>query len=222
MEEQLRAHPHVEQAALLTLEQSGEARVGAVVVASPSGIALDRDAGRRALTAELADHLAQRWDRVLLPRAWRIVAALPEDAQGKVTARLLRRLFEDDPEAGAARPEAPTRLELTRGETDIECLCEVPIDLAQLEGHFPGLPVVPGVAQVGWALQLAGELRGAPVQVSALEALKFPAHLLPGARLRVRVEAMSDDLLIFRLWHDQEEFASGRIRARGANPEAGG
>ena len=36
-----------------------------------------------------------RWiDRVLVPRAWRYVDALPEDEQGKIAASALRALFE--------------------------------------------------------------------------------------------------------------------------------
>ena len=42
--------------------------------------------GRRALGATLAEHLAGYWDRVLLPRAWRYVAELPRDPQGKIAA----------------------------------------------------------------------------------------------------------------------------------------
>jgi acyl-coenzyme A synthetase/AMP-(fatty) acid ligase len=93
MEARLREHPLVESAALLPLEQGGEVRVAAVVVLNAAGDAELAALGRRALGAELRGALAREWDRVLLPRAFRFVAALPEDAQGKVTVSLLTRLF---------------------------------------------------------------------------------------------------------------------------------
>jgi acyl-coenzyme A synthetase/AMP-(fatty) acid ligase len=97
MEERLLEHEWVEAVALLPLEQQGEMRVAAAVVLARSGREILAARGRRALRLALADSLAREWDRVLLPRVWRFVEALPEDSQGKVTLRSLRELF---PEAG--------------------------------------------------------------------------------------------------------------------------
>lgn len=97
MEERLREHPSVERAALLPLAHGSEQRVAAVVVLTELGRETLAASGARELGAELREALAGEWDRVLLPRSFRFVAALPEDAQGKVTLPLLTRLF-----AGAA------------------------------------------------------------------------------------------------------------------------
>jgi acyl-coenzyme A synthetase/AMP-(fatty) acid ligase len=102
MEERLLEHPWVEAVALLPLSQRGELRVAAAVVLAERGREALEARGRRAVGVELAAALSREWDRVLLPRAWRFVAALPEDAQGKVTERRLRELFE-------ARRGAPAR-----------------------------------------------------------------------------------------------------------------
>jgi acyl-coenzyme A synthetase/AMP-(fatty) acid ligase len=94
MEERLLEHPWVEAVALLSLPQRGELRVAAAVVLAERGRAALQARGRRAVGVELAAALSREWDRVLLPRAWRFVEALPEDAQGKLTQRGLRELFE--------------------------------------------------------------------------------------------------------------------------------
>ena len=94
MERQLEAHPWVDEAALTALERASELRVHAVVVASETGCAALSAKGRREFGAALADHLAGHFDRVLLPRLWRVVDALPRDAQGKLPAESLRALFE--------------------------------------------------------------------------------------------------------------------------------
>jgi acyl-coenzyme A synthetase/AMP-(fatty) acid ligase len=94
MEERLREHALVEAAALLPLERGGETRVAAAIVPSAQGRALLAAAGPRGVSQRLREALAREWDRVLLPRAFRFVPALPEDAQGKTTVERLAGLFE--------------------------------------------------------------------------------------------------------------------------------
>jgi acyl-coenzyme A synthetase/AMP-(fatty) acid ligase len=105
MEERLRVHPLVDEVALLPLEQAGETRLAAVIVPTAEAREQLHRRGRRAVSSELREALAREWDRVLLPRYFRFVRALPEDAQGKVTLALLRACF-DEPSARTA-PESP-------------------------------------------------------------------------------------------------------------------
>jgi 3-hydroxymyristoyl/3-hydroxydecanoyl-(acyl carrier protein) dehydratase len=211
MEEQLCAHDLVEEAALVLLDQGGEARVGAVVVPSPSGRVVLERGGRRAVATELTAHLANRWDRVLLPRAWRMLDQLVEDAQGKVTAAALLALFVESDADSVSRPSEPELEGERRGADFCERDCRVPKDLAQLEGHFDGMPIVPGVAQVDWAARLAETLVGGALGVKGLEALKFPTRLVPGRSFTLRVERMRPQIIRFRLWSEDDEFASGRF-----------
>jgi acyl-coenzyme A synthetase/AMP-(fatty) acid ligase len=233
MESRLRGHPAVAQAALVAIEQAGQTRVGAVVVPSDAGARRLAAEGRAAVGRLLADHLALDFDRVLVPRAWRYVDALPEDAQGKVAAVALRALFTPD---GATAPRAPAWHERAAGAGWIEVRGQVPDDLASLEGHFPGRPVVPGTAQLDWAVELARELVGAGLVPARVEALKFGRPLTPGAVCALRVErndpAASGERsgavrVVFRLFagsggKDAEEppFASGRLEL--VAPEAVG
>ena len=151
----------------------------------PSATAWDAVAadGRRALARTLSDHLAAHFERVLLPRAWRFVAALPSNAQGKVTHDALRGLFAVD-----SPPDAPERLAAARSENALEARVRIPWDLAHLDGHFPGAPVVGGVAQLHFAMGALEELLGEPPALAALEALKFHDVLLPGQEVLLRVE----------------------------------
>jgi acyl-coenzyme A synthetase/AMP-(fatty) acid ligase len=93
MEARLREHPFVGSAALVLLEQRGQARVAAAVIPTGEGQAVLRRDGRRSLGTTLRRWLEPHWDRILLPRAWRFVDALPEDAQGKTAVAALRGLF---------------------------------------------------------------------------------------------------------------------------------
>jgi hypothetical protein len=90
---------------------------------------------------------------------------------------------------------------------------KVPEDLECLSGHFPGFPVVPGVAQIGWVLDAARELLGGSATLTGIEALKFKHLLRPTDVFHLRVELSSDrSAVAFRLWDDASVFSSGRLR----------
>jgi acyl-coenzyme A synthetase/AMP-(fatty) acid ligase/3-hydroxymyristoyl/3-hydroxydecanoyl-(acyl carrier protein) dehydratase len=209
MERELEADPLVSEAALLVLPRAGEERVHAVVTPTAAGREHLREGGRRALAAQLADRLAASWDRVLLPRAWRFVDELPRDAQGKLPAEALAALFQE----GGLDPELEEEIEISLGR-ELRRRLRVPEDLACLEGHFEGNPVVPGVVQIGWALDAAARILGAPPLVRGFEGLRFPAVLRPGDALEVAVAVSEDGRAVrFALAGrdgDARVFASGR------------
>jgi 3-hydroxymyristoyl/3-hydroxydecanoyl-(acyl carrier protein) dehydratase len=59
-----------------------------------------------------------------------------------------------------------------------------------LPGHFPGMPVVPGVVVLDLVLQAAERHSGAHLPVTGLSQAKFAAPLLPGmdARAVIHIE----------------------------------
>ena len=126
MESALRSHPFVEEIALLLVEQEGEARVAGVVVASDEGRGQIAKEGRIAYGRSLSESLAPHWDRVVLPRLWRTVESLPENAQGKSPFEALRRLFETPPPTvthDLLAKEGPEVLERTVSESSVLQSC---------------------------------------------------------------------------------------------------
>jgi acyl-coenzyme A synthetase/AMP-(fatty) acid ligase len=211
MESRLCTHPFVQEAALLALEQGGETRVAAaVVLAEPGRRALAAE-GRRAVSARLLEELAAGWDRVLLPRAWRYVEALPRDERGKLPVARLRELF--------AATRVPRVREEIRGPRSLVRELSVPDDLVFLEGHFEGFPVVPGVVQVGWVVEAAQAVLGHAPRIEAVENLKFKEVLLPGQRVRLELGwNEAGDVLRFRLAAGERVFSTGRLRLRAKDP----
>ena len=154
---------------------------------------------------------------MLLPRGWRIVAALPRDTQDKVPLSALRALFRD--RVGAERPNRPLVLREHRDSAGIERRLEVPVDLAQFEGHFDGFPVVAGVVQLGWVMEAVDTWLGRPATLIGLDALKFSQPLRPGDVATLRVEPCADRRRVrFELRDGERIFASGRCLL---GPEAG-
>jgi len=206
MERDLVAHPRVEEAALVALDRGVDLRVHAVVVLDEAGKRELHAGGRRRVSESLAGHLAERWDRVLLPRVWRYVDALPRDTQGKTPRARLAALFD-------AQPRDPIQIDDSRHEGYIERRLEVPDDLIYLQGHFEGFPIVAGVVQLRWVADAIREWLGEMPRVRAVEALKFPEPLFSGQSFTLRADfSERRDSIRFRLYDGERTFATGRWR----------
>src|SRR6185312_8106528 len=72
------------------------------------------------------------------------------------------------------------------GRTELEL--SVPDDCVWLDGHFPGIPILPGVIQVGWAAHYAHTCFGFGPGVAALEQVKFKRPVEPGMRLTLTLK----------------------------------
>jgi 3-hydroxymyristoyl/3-hydroxydecanoyl-(acyl carrier protein) dehydratase len=63
----------------------------------------------------------------------------------------------------------------------------VPPTLVHFEGHFPGLPILPGVVQLDWAIRLAAEHVTGVRDIESVDRLKFTAPVMPGAMLDLKL-----------------------------------
>ncbi len=174
------------------------------VVALADGVSIPGDAGaRRALSQALSRHLACTQDAVTRPRRWRFVAALPTNAQGKVTEAALVALF---------RPERPAARWTLR--TPRQAQVELPLEpsLAVFDGHFTQAAILPGVAQLDWAVQLAREVFPVPPRFLRMEALKFQRVARPGDLIRLDLDWQAErGTLVFRYTSVHGPHASGRV-----------
>lgn len=135
--------------------------------------------GRRALAAKLRAELADHCERVALPRRFRFVGALPQNSQGKTTDAALAALFADT----ETRPLLPFHI-WQRCEPAHACIeLWIGPDLYHFQGHFPQQPILPGVAQIDWAITLARQAFDLPARLLRMETLKFQALIQPGTRL---------------------------------------
>lgn len=167
-----------------TAEGAREA-LAAVAEPSPRCRELLFAEGKAALVRRLRALLREGLPAMALPRRWRFVDELPANAQGKTTARALTALF--DPR----RPEWLVESdEKTAKGRRLALRFEASPTLRWFEGHFPGMPILPGVAQlvlVERALRevLPGIEGLAPRTVRQL---KFRALTKPGMKLRLVID----------------------------------
>ena len=212
MEQALMAHPWVEDAALIVLEVAETARVHAAVALTDEGARHLEAKGRRDTHRELSAHLGKQWDGILMPRVWRFPEHLPRDSQGKLPRKTLQDFFSAPDPAPVLDPLLHAQ---SRHANSIERTLEVPANLAFLEGHFPGQPIVPGVVQLRWALDCAQQWLGAPIPVARIEALKFREVLRPGDRFKLTLELGSaGDRLRILLHSEGRVFSTARCILR--------
>ncbi|WP_440973854.1 AMP-binding protein [Pseudomonas koreensis] len=205
LEQALVAHDWVAEARLGVVQEN-RAVLGALLVLSEEGLFALREHGRRSLTEALRKHLSEHCEALALPRRWRLVRQLPLNSQGKLPQADIEALLL------APRPKAPQVLEQveTAGEWSLQLA--VPADLAYFSGHFPKAPVLPGVVQVEWALQLGQQLLDLPGKFAGMEVLKFQQLVRPGDEIQLHLRFDRErGKLYFAYRNDTATCSSGRI-----------
>jgi acyl-coenzyme A synthetase/AMP-(fatty) acid ligase/3-hydroxymyristoyl/3-hydroxydecanoyl-(acyl carrier protein) dehydratase len=184
-------------------------RPAAVVALTEAGRAKLLRIGKPALVAELRATLLAAVDRIALPRRWRLVDALPVNAQGKSTEALLGALFAPAAEARPLRPQAHWR---SADAAHVQLSLKLVPELLVFDGHFPGAPILPGVAQVDWAIWFARERFVLPPRFVRMDALKFSQPALPGMTLDLELQwNAATGTLQFEYHSTAGRHSSGRI-----------
>jgi acyl-CoA synthetase (AMP-forming)/AMP-acid ligase II len=202
IERALRADPLVDAAAVVVLADTRD-RVGAVIVPSAQGRSLLGDGGRKAMIDRLRAALRPQVDPIAIPKLWRFVAALPADAQGKTTVKRLAGLFR-------AAPPTPHWQTQNAHSTKLEFVADG--DLAVFDGHFPGAPILPGVAMIGWAIEWGRHVFAISAPFKKMEALKFQQLVRPETRLQLELDWSAETATMrFSFQSALGVHASGRV-----------
>ena len=205
LEQALVAHDWVAEARLGVVQEN-RASLGALLVLSDSGLFALREHGRRSLTEGLRKHLSQHCEALALPRRWRLVRQLPLNSQGKLPQADVEALLI------APRPKAPEVLEQVQTDGEWSLQLSVPPDLAYFSGHFPKAPVLPGVVQVEWALNLGRQLLNLTGPFAGMEVLKFQQLVRPGDGIQLHLRFDPErSKLYFAYRNDTATCSSGRI-----------
>ncbi len=205
IERTLAASPLVREVRLLPFETSRD-ELGAIVVPTEEGWAVLHTSGPAALSGRLRELLADSTDRVALPRRWRWVDALPADSQGKVTQAALARIF-------AARAPTMPRFDLISQSGDSAVVeLQPPASLVYFDGHFDDAPILPGVVQVDWAIEVGRTVFGFTGGFLRMEALKFHRIFQPGGAMRLQLDWRAERaVLTFGFSSAAGRHSSGRI-----------
>lgn len=204
IEQTLRAQAGVQEAHVLVLPGQ-RLRLAAVIVPDAQGQEKLRTLGQRQWFLHLHTILAQAVDQLALPRRWRLLPALPVNAQGKTDSLFLQALF-------SAVPTLPEVLDWERRENTLVLTLKIPASLHYFQGHFPVAPVLPGVVQLAWAEQFGRLFLGVRGHFQGMEHVKFQHIVHPDTTLTLTLDYQTErQRLLFSLRENDKNFASGRL-----------
>lgn len=114
------------------------------------------------------------------------------------------------------KPIYPQFEQIIKSETEdghalLQFIFSMAEDSIYLQGHFPEAPILPGVTQLDWAIQLAAEHWGTNTSVQTIEVLKFNDMILPKAQVTLTLERKRENCVIFKFSHADSSFSSGRL-----------
>lgn len=204
----LTTSPLVQTARVIVLDGKRQ-RIAAFIVLSDDGKNTLASIGKPALNTQLRAWLAVGIERVALPRSWHYLETLPLNAQGKTTQAELLALLANEQ---ANVPDLPHRKLLEQEAQRVLFELVATQELIYFDGHFDEASILPGVAQVEWAIAFGRECFDLPANFLGMQALKFQRVILPDMPFFLELtHDIAKSSLNFRYFSVTEQHASGKF-----------
>ena len=95
----------------------------------------------------------------------------------------------------------------------------IPADHPAFAGHFPGMPIVPGVVLLDEALHAIGTTTGISLAACFINSVKFLSPLKPGEAIVIEHEVQENGSIRFEILCGTRKIAAGNVSP---NPEMHG
>jgi 3-hydroxymyristoyl/3-hydroxydecanoyl-(acyl carrier protein) dehydratase len=98
-------------------------------------------------------------------------------------------------------------------ENEISADIHVPPDSPWFDGHFPGEPILPGVAQIGMVFDAIRRARNRELKISSVRRVRFKRIIRPDDQLKIIVAPLKKeaDSYSFRILIQDEAVCSGEM-----------
>lgn len=137
----------------------------------------------------------------ILPKKWRILDEIPKNACGKIDYEKLKKIFGSN----LSIPFVFSRQH--RGENaEIELLFRENSNF--LNGHFDGMPVIPGVVQLYYARFFAEDIFGQELPHNEIKRVKFSNIMKPENKIKLKL-IEKEKAVEFAYMADDKLFSSG-------------
>ena len=96
-------------------------------------------------------------------------------------------------------------------ENEISADIHVPPDSPWFDGHFPGEPVLPGVAQIGMVFDAISKARNRDLRISGVRRVRFKRMIRPDDQLKIIAAPLNKEIgaYSFRIMIQEEAVCSG-------------
>ena len=182
----------------------GVQRIGALVVPSAEGRAALAGGTYSAAASRLRRDLLAEVGELAFPRRIRFVRELPVNEQGKTTVAAVRLAL-------SAWCQEPVVLEWSATDAALSAKLVFPPDAICFSGHFPGFPVLPGVAQIFFLRHFARQVFADFPDAADWRRLKFQKIATPGKVLELSVVRKGEGTFDFSFRIDTGQCSSGTV-----------
>ena len=185
------------ECALAVLEGDRGPMLGAVLVVSAS------KAPPSAL--DLRKALLPVFPKGTVPKRFRLVQSMPRNAQGKVVRSEVVRLLE------SALVE-PRMRDVVLTDDSFSAVLTFDPGAPYFQGHFPGFPILPGVAQLGLAERLAERLLGRSATLTCVKKMKFMHVVEPNVDISLRLVRKGESEVAYEFKRGEALCSSGVLQ----------
>lgn len=202
IEQSINLLSEVEQNHTLLLDHHNRQMLGCIVVLSVEAQQQLRDMGKAAFIKQLKQQLQFQLESIAIPRQWRFLSQIPQNAQSKINKNYLKALF--------SLMLEPVILSQWQ-EQDSEYLnLEFPPELECFKGHFPNQPIYPGVGQISFIQKFAKDIWPDLIWCQGFEQLKFQNLIRPYTVVKLKL-SRKEHKVSFEMTTEQATLASGRL-----------
>ena len=160
------------------------------------------DSSKTTLVSKLKGILKEKLETIAIPRQWRFLTQLPQNAQSKLNKNDMKLMFET--------MLYPVVLgQSVKDEAHVFNL-EFPPELECFKGHFPDYPIYPGVGQIAFIQHYAKQIWADLAWCSGYEQIKFQDLIRPYSILELRLHRQKNKVH-FEMLIEDKVIASGRL-----------
>lgn len=97
----------------------------------------------------------------------------------------------------------------------LSCSCAVAADMPFFKGHFPGMPIMPAVAQIEMIRELLEKHANRNTIIAGGSGLKFTGRIQPGDTLAIQLQYMPSGDISFTVENKDAVASKGILRQTG-------
>ena len=192
----------VQQCHVLVYEKEHRQILAAVAVLTHEARQHVQEMGKAAFTAQLKKQLSEKLESIAIPRQWRFLSLIPQNAQSKLNKQYLKSLFQP--------MLLPVVLTQQIHDEQLHLALEFGPELECFKGHFPNFPIYPGVGQIGFIQHFAKQHWADLQWCNGFEQLKFQDLIRPYQCVDLSLVRKAHKIS-FELKQQDKTLASGRL-----------